>query len=348
MLPKNLRNIYSIDTLRVFAILAVICIHTEPFCPEKMINPTIIDKYLYCLINGTARFAVPYFFIVSGYFFAISSRSYASPLVRWRILAVRIGLAYIFWVTLYSVIPQKHVREFGLIYALTEHLNVTLTFLITKPIQFLVSGNRTPLWFLSSLIISSGLVVLLISIRKSNYIIPIGVMLYIIGLFGQGYAYLFSLSAIMPNTREGPFFGTLLFALGWDSAKNQKISLRVALLYVIVGFLIQFVEIILLKVACNAPIEDYYFGTIPLCFGLLHAALARPTFGSSTFLPSLGQLTLGVYGVHLFVARILNKIGDLTGRGAVWQICFPLAVYLISSIIALGGSKIANLKRFFC
>lgn len=55
-----MRN-YSIDTIKFFAALAVVTIHTQPF---KEIN-----FELFFLIRVLSSFAVPYFFLVMGYLF---------------------------------------------------------------------------------------------------------------------------------------------------------------------------------------------------------------------------------------------------------------------------------------
>ena len=59
------KRIYSIDTMRIIAMVFVVLIHTEPF--EGMGRYGNLANFL---IDSSARFAVPFFFLTSGYFFA--------------------------------------------------------------------------------------------------------------------------------------------------------------------------------------------------------------------------------------------------------------------------------------
>ncbi|MDB5963417.1 MAG: hypothetical protein JWP59_4711, partial [Massilia sp.] len=61
-------RIKSVDVARVCAIVAVIAIHTVPF--ENAGSPVGSTLDLATVINQVARFAVPLFFILSGYFWA--------------------------------------------------------------------------------------------------------------------------------------------------------------------------------------------------------------------------------------------------------------------------------------
>jgi surface polysaccharide O-acyltransferase-like enzyme len=61
-------RIQSVDTFRVLAIFAVVVIHTTPFVRDLRTFGTEWDLAL--VLNQLARFAVPYFFLISGYFWA--------------------------------------------------------------------------------------------------------------------------------------------------------------------------------------------------------------------------------------------------------------------------------------
>ncbi len=66
MLEK--RNLFSIDVLRGLAIFAVVIIHVNPFyyAFESPISVPFIISYFF---QQYCRFAIPFFFVVSGYFF---------------------------------------------------------------------------------------------------------------------------------------------------------------------------------------------------------------------------------------------------------------------------------------
>ena len=62
----------SVDTARLFAIAAVIMIHTQPFSGAAA--SLRIYSYPYLLVNQLARFAVPMFFVLAGYFWGLKIR----------------------------------------------------------------------------------------------------------------------------------------------------------------------------------------------------------------------------------------------------------------------------------
>ena len=55
----------SIETFRIISVFAVVCIHAFPF---RWVQGQEIAFYI---INNACRFAVPFFFIVSGFFFGM-------------------------------------------------------------------------------------------------------------------------------------------------------------------------------------------------------------------------------------------------------------------------------------
>src|SRR5262245_58513095 len=84
----------SIESVRYIAAFAVICIHF--FYPK--------NKELTLVVNQWARFAVPFFFVVSGYFLAERLKNNDKPLVYWRYLK-KIFFLYIAWQFIYFIDP---------------------------------------------------------------------------------------------------------------------------------------------------------------------------------------------------------------------------------------------------
>jgi len=338
----------SLDTLRVLAMLAIICLHTDPFHPAQMNSPHLWSGGLALLVNGFSRFGVPFFFIASGYLFGQRAKGSGTPSARWGRMFARAGWGYAFWCSIYAVTPQLgQVASLGPAAAVQARLAEVAASLAASPVDFLLKGTERHLWFLPALIVSSGLVAGMARTGLSRLVIPVGAVLFLIGLSGQGYARLSPIAWTALDSRDGPFFGTILFGLGWATAGKPHLGLRSALALIFCGLAMQWGEILALRNAYNAPVANYYLGTIPLAYGMLHAALARPRLGGATFLPGLGRLTLGVYGVHILAIRVLFKAGGLFDRGALWQVVFPLLVYGLSALVALAGSRVPGLKRCF-
>ena len=62
-------RLVSLDACRVVAIFAVIVLHTMPFYGTRLLGG--FDGYIAAALNQGARFAVPFFFLASGFFFGM-------------------------------------------------------------------------------------------------------------------------------------------------------------------------------------------------------------------------------------------------------------------------------------
>ncbi len=91
-------RIQSIDTFRALAIIAVISIHTTPFGGHES---GLTYGYLDVLINQGSRFAVPLFFILSGFFFAkkIKKENLIIPIMKNNI--TRLFMIWLFFSVVY-------------------------------------------------------------------------------------------------------------------------------------------------------------------------------------------------------------------------------------------------------
>jgi len=91
MKEKPLKRIKGVDIGRCLAAFAVVLIHCTPECLLA----------LDVLIKQAARFAVPYFFIISGYFFGRKlSEKRVSPVSLCAQSVKRILLIYVAWLVI--------------------------------------------------------------------------------------------------------------------------------------------------------------------------------------------------------------------------------------------------------
>ena len=93
---KNQKN-NSIESVRYIAAFAVICIH---YFYAK-------DKTLTLAVNQWARFAVPFFFIVSGYFLGEKLKKDDKVIVYWAFIK-KILILYFAWQLIYFLNPSHH------------------------------------------------------------------------------------------------------------------------------------------------------------------------------------------------------------------------------------------------
>jgi surface polysaccharide O-acyltransferase-like enzyme len=99
---KKSTYLFSIDALRVISILAVILIHTTTKTLANL-DHNIIDGAFSLFLNQASRFAVPLFFLISGFVLELNSKD-LPYLTYFKKRASRVILPFVFWSMLYFMI----------------------------------------------------------------------------------------------------------------------------------------------------------------------------------------------------------------------------------------------------
>lgn len=355
-------RIYSIDAMRIIAMICIVLIHTDPFQGINAYGNAINFG-----VKTTARFGVPFFFITSGYFFALKATqrdhaSYVSKQTRKLISLYLFGLVL--------TIPTFLSRQ--LAQAARDGRSVRTTALnelaeYATPIKFLYYGTSVSeiLWFIPALLFSFLLVYVFVLVGKANYVLPVSLGFHLVGLLGTSY----TMAADVPFTvRDALFFGFFYTSLGytvymrgWEPAKEAG-----RILVGLVGWfaVLQLIEFYLLGYPLRGePFGSYVFApsygisTALLTASLFLFLLSRPTLGVDTSLPSWGTYAVGIYITHPAVFAILQGFGDslesmgyAVGSSIVWHLVLTsatffgaLAIYLLAyklRIIEIDGSHL--------
>lgn len=296
----NRERIHSVDTLKVFAILAIVGIHTHPF--------ETYDEDLYYFLDKCFWFSVPLFFIISGFLLGKkvnSDPSNIKPIILNS--CKRLLFLFVWWSIIYGIL-------IGVYYSRgTEHTNPTelISILFTvfvnhvtnNPINFIFEGGMGILWFLTALALSQYTILFFHLLKKESLLIYFGCGLYIIGLLGGAYSLTpIGFGEFFMNPKYGPFFGTVFTILGWNASRYQadKETLFIkGLLLFLIGCVSYYLEwSMIYNKYFDAFWHDCVLGSIPLAYGIFLMALTMPALGKGTFLPKFGALTLGVYVTH--------------------------------------------------
>ena len=146
-------RISSIECTRVLAILAVMAIHISPFAnpfdPTAWASPVYV--YLAGFINQIARFAVPFFFLTSGYFLQPHLQSGAPLRAAWHYCKPLL-LLWGVWSLLYIVIPFSPWQVPAQGYVATMQMQWGM--LLSDPLNQWWVGGMVHLWFLPALILA--------------------------------------------------------------------------------------------------------------------------------------------------------------------------------------------------
>ena len=329
-------RIRSVDTFRVLAIFAVIALHTARYAGPDAVGARLDAA---TLLNQVERFAVPLFFIVSGYFWAGKCVAPREHLARALQVARRVLLIYLAWALAYlavaalgvlwttgpgALLPRLiHARQAG-------RLGLAHVFL---------EGGTIHLWFLPALacaLLASGI---LLALGLRRLLALLAVVLFAIGLAGGAYATTpFGFHARF-NLRDGPFFSLLFFVTGAALARRRLPSTPwPGLALALAGLALQVLEVRWLHARWGADlVQDYVAATwlYGLGVGMVALSDARPLRVPA--LASLGPLVLGIYASHYLFVDLLRPL-DEAWHGGAWGAAWGLVYVLLVFAGALGLS----------
>ncbi|MBI9033553.1 MAG: acyltransferase [Bacteroidales bacterium] len=325
-------RINSLDAMKAIAALFVVIIHTNPFRGINLpwFNGDLIDY----ILDTTARFAVPYFFLVSGYLFANSLMKYnhlRKTLVKylWRILFIHISWGLLYYGPRFIANPS-------------EMLNFERLF---KELFWI--GFEVHLWFLPALMV--GLIGLYIAARQKmiKLLLWVSFVLHIAGMFGDGQIYysVFQLPLWPTGTRDGIFFGLFYITLGYHLFFNppskwmNKFSNLKLFLLLFGVILLQLVERWMAFELHNAnPDCDYYLMTIPFSILVFLLCLKNNKWGNSKLILDLGVNSMGIYVIHVAVLLQLTALIDLLDvsflrNNILWHLVYTPIIYFSAYFI---------------
>ncbi|EGR0626317.1 acyltransferase [Vibrio cholerae] len=335
----NHPKIASLELGRVIAMLAIIALHCQLFTTYWFLDD---EPWVAYLFNQSTRFAVPLFFLISGYLIQPklshnpmqTLRNYCSPLLRiWVIWSV-ISLLMPF--NLEVMVNQGYLTERSGYWG----------FLLQHPLNSLFEGGLVHLWFLPALIIAVAIMALLIRQQKTHWMLPIAIGLYLYGEFAGSSAVVTGMSAPI-YTRNGPFFSTLFVVVGYLIRERHILwQSRSALLLAMLGMAFHFVEAYgLHQYGQVFNTNDYLFGTALWAIGLFLFLLAKPDLGRKPWVFSLSQSILGFYVSHLLVVIMMMNLARFLGLTGLEKDTLVLFGTLLTTYLLVKGLERTPLKH---
>ncbi len=299
-------RINSLELGRILAIVAIIALHSTPV----MVTPFFMGETWFTnIMNQLMRFAVPLFFLIAGYFIqpkltadpARTLRSYAAPLMK----------LWFFWSLLYLAFPTRLdlLMSKGYLFERQRYWDQWLS----TPLNSLLEGGLVHLWFIPGLVIAVAIIALLVRIQRLSWLMPLAVGLYIYGLLGGSYESISGVEAPF-FTRNGPFFSTLMVAIGFEIRRRDfNMSTAQAWTLCLLGMLGHLAEAYwLYGQGLRYVSHDFLIMTPVWTLGLFFIFLNNPKLGASERVDKLSKDVLGVYLVHLmFVIIYVNLAGAM-------------------------------------
>lgn len=349
-------RIYSIDAMRIIAMAFIIAIHTDPF---RGIG--VYGNIFNFVIDSSARFAVPFFFVTSGYFFARKT-AHRDPVGYFAERAATISSIYVFGLLLSApVFLAGSVVRAGL-----ENRDIVSTVVLkltefVSPLALLYYGNSVSeiLWFLPALLFSLAIVCSFIVFGATKYLIPISLGFHVVGLLGASYT---MFVGVPFEVRDALFFGffytSLGYALHWSEWRPS--SDRSALLLgttVLFGALHVGERYVLGYVLTGETFghsvytSSYTITTALITLSLFLFLLSRPTLGARTPLPAWGKYAVGVYVAHPAVLFALETTAEvLEGAGyeiqttLLWHFALTPATFFGALLVYIAAHRVGAVK----
>ncbi|SEF39753.1 acyltransferase [Vibrio hangzhouensis] len=302
------RKIASLETARVLAFLAVVLIHSQ-FLMSLNLGDSGEPWFGY-IVNQLARFAVPLFFLISGYL--IQPKLYSSPFPTASQYALPLMRLWLIWSVIYLLVPFNLgiVVEQGY---LTERQGYWDS-LMVNPLNSILEGGLVHLWFLPSLVMAVYIIAFAVSSKKAQWVLVIGALLYLYGLMGGSYQVLTGIEAPV-FTRNGPFFSLLMVSLGCEiRSRSIRLDSGNAIKVMLVGLMVHFAEAsVLHHLGYKFSLNDYLVGTVMWAVGFFLWLLANPGWGNGLFVSKIASRVLPLYVAHLLVIIAMFNVCGILG-----------------------------------
>lgn len=353
--------------MRIVAVALVVVIHTNPFqglgASGNAVN---------FVLETTARVAVPFFFLTSGYFFARKTRD-GDPAAYFRSRARSLAELYAFGIALALPVflagtaVEASLAGESALRSVRGRLVESLS-----PVDLLYYGTSVSeiLWFLPALVVALGLVAGFAAAGRTELALPTAVAVHAVGLAGPEYA---GVIALPVDVRDGLFFGFFfvsagyaIAARGWRGGTGRSGPLLAATvasgaLHVVERYAMGY-AVTDTSLAAGVYAPSFTVGTAAFAVALFLFLLSRPDLGASTRIPAYGRYAVGVYVAHPPVLAVLEQVGGRASVGGTtlaetvgWHLAYApatfvgaLAVYLTAhrlGVIEIGGSHLPRLPR---
>ncbi|WFR60047.1 serine racemase VanT catalytic subunit [Anaerocolumna sp. AGMB13025] len=320
------KNYDGLDFFRIIAAFLIVAIHTSPL---MTFNPTadfIVTRII-------ARIAVPFFFMVTGFFLlsGFMKKGDMAPIKKFLIKTANLyGIAILIYlpINLYAgYFNQKGVAT------------------VIK--DLLVNGTFYHLWYLPAVILGVIVTVTLTKYFKEQTVIILSIVLYILGLLGDSY---YGLTAEVPwlktiydtlfklfdYTRNGIFYAPVFLIMGaFLGSKRQELTLTQSIKGLLFFSILLLAEGLTLHHYGYQRHDSMYIFLIPCMYYLFQSLLS---FRGSRY-QYLRTLSMVVYIIHplaIIIVRGAAKVFGIESFFIYNSLLHYLAVCILSLLFGLS------------
>jgi len=361
-LPGKYR-IPSIDYFRTIAIFLVILMHNMHKNPLLGAfgrytdggGGAFLEAILEFVLSHIFTLAVPFFFVIAGYFFGQKIMTGDSSARTLGTYSGRLMLALFFWRIVYFFIPSPSLFEHSHDYLGWIYGKVTDVHELSE----LLNIRSVPhLWFIPALLIALCTATFFSSVKRQWMFLPFAILLYLLYLTKSTYATTswgaqantFFQLCFPPwvnawtDVTVNYFYPIVFVSGGWYlTAKKIEFKVRTSVLFILSGVFISSLEIMLLYKECGI-VSSCLIGTVPLVIGVAMLAFSMPDIGKDSFMSKCGRYAFGIYLIHYLFVFWLRPLADLF-EYPFSEIVHFVVVYFFSLVVIVVLSKNKWLRR---
>lgn len=326
----------AVDVFKMICAILVILIHTKPFANNFWLDAGI---------GMMTRFAVPYFFSISGFFFF---RKLTGSIEHyWKncgMYLLRLLRFYIIWFILLRIV------------------DVLVGGATIKPIgyyikQFFFTTDGSALWFVAALMWAVIIVAVLGRWMKPQTVFAIGIMFLLIGytfstLLGVtgDWPVIQRLQPIVGYTgvQGGLYFAFPYVAMGALMAgKPLKASIKKDALCAGLFFVCLGVESIVMVMKLHAPLTFLWLSAVPMTWFVTRLTLTVPLKSKPGYYV-IRKISTLCYVLHVAVLKTLEYAFDLTGFAPKdpANLALTALTLLVTLFMAYGIFLLSKKKAF--
>lgn len=284
------------------------------------------------IVNQLARFAVPCFFVLSGFFWGRRTMDPTLLLPVSRDMVLRLLRLFAVWSVIFILPFQSDqlLRDMpkGALAALSSNWH----WIITHPAKVALQGTNGHLWFLMSLAMVVMISAAWLRVWRITPLLLLALLLFGLALFAVPYKGT-PLGLTFPfNARNGPAFGLLFFVLGIALSRHvpQPRWAIMGGLLMGVGVIASAGELTWLHLHTRATLaQDFVLGTVPYGLGAALVALSGLPWLTWPPLVRLGPSVLGIYAVHPLFVELLEPVARRLAS-PWWDLGYLSLVFLAS------------------
>lgn len=319
----------TLDLLKLFSSYMVVFIHIT------------FSGNFGVAMQKLARYAVPFFFLVSGFF------SYQSNLQKIKKRIKHIFSLIVFAEMTYILFSIAAILSSHGIDELLSYLRIyTNPSTIANFLLFNVTISSGHLWYLFAILYVYAIYYFVTLMRINERIFFVfSFLLLLLHIFLSDVLLILGISLPIKFTRNFLLMGIPFFTLGLFIRKHEN-KFRNIPNYV---FIISIVTggVVSLFSQCYLGISDFYIGSALILFGLVVIFIKYKNINYPNFVGNLANCSTYIYIFHIMVSVVLSKIFgvlniDFTSSISRTNI-FPILVCIASTVLSYMITRIANI-----